>query len=99
MLPPWQICKTPVVILDHSLRPLWHDRCRRGCALLLVQVAKDTHHLTRRTVVSVDARNHGDSPHATEMSYSHLAADVRHTIKQGGGGKCCHHGTSVRPLR
>ena len=50
---------------------------------LHLQVAKEIHHLTKRTVVSVDARNHGDSPHATQMSYSHLAADVRHLLKQG----------------
>jgi pimeloyl-ACP methyl ester carboxylesterase len=38
------------------------------------------HHITKRTVVSVDARNHGDSPHSSDMSYSHMAKDVKHML-------------------
>jgi len=64
--------KSPLVI-HHSLL---------GSKKNWKKVAKEIHHLTKRTVVSVDARNHGDSPHATQMSYSHLAADVRHLLKQ-----------------
>nr|CAD7393726.1 unnamed protein product [Timema cristinae] len=28
-------------------------------------------------VIAVDARNHGDSPHTPELSYKHMASDVR----------------------
>ena len=38
--------------------------------------------MTRRKVVSVDARNHGDSPHTPDMSYSLIAKDMTHLFKQ-----------------
>ena len=28
-------------------------------------------------IFAVDARNHGDSPHTEELSYNHLAEDLR----------------------
>lgn len=34
----------------------------------------------RRRVVAIDLRNHGRSPHAEDMQYAHLAADVLHTL-------------------
>ena len=46
--------KSPLVI-HHSLL---------GSKKNWKKVAKEIHHVTKRTVVSVDARNHGDSPHA-----------------------------------
>ena len=29
-----------------------------------------------RTVITLDSRNHGDSPHSNEMSYQDMAEDV-----------------------
>ncbi|XP_046386932.1 protein ABHD11-like [Ischnura elegans] len=40
-------------------------------------LSKALHNLTLRKIITVDARNHGDSPHSSGMSYHHLAEDVR----------------------
>merc|ERR1719282_1323497 len=39
-------------------------------------IAKQIHKSTGRRVVTVDARNHGDSPHSMNMSYSLMAEDL-----------------------
>lgn len=36
----------------------------------------------KRRIIAVDARNHGDSPHAVEHTYEHLVEDVRMLIRQ-----------------
>lgn len=28
-------------------------------------------------MIAVDARNHGESPHTSELTYNHLAADIK----------------------
>lgn len=33
--------------------------------------------IPQRKVVSIDARNHGDSPHTAQHTYQHLVADVK----------------------
>ncbi|BBG30075.1 alpha/beta fold hydrolase [Zymobacter palmae] len=38
----------------------------------------------QRRVVAIDLRNHGRSPHAEDMQYAHLAADVLHTLSVSG---------------
>lgn len=38
----------------------------------------------QRRVVAIDLRNHGRSPHADDMQYAHLAADVLHTLSTLG---------------
>jgi esterase len=38
----------------------------------------------RFRVISLDMRNHGDSPHASDMRYPTLAADVRETLQALG---------------
>ena len=38
--------------------------------------------MTKRTVFSVDARNHGDSPHTKLMSYATMAKDIEQFVKQ-----------------
>jgi abhydrolase domain-containing protein 11 len=40
-------------------------------------LSKSLHAKTGRKVVAVDARNHGDSPHDENLSYNHMAEDVR----------------------
>ncbi|XP_073825394.1 sn-1-specific diacylglycerol lipase ABHD11 [Musca autumnalis] len=37
---------------------------------------------TNRKVITVDARNHGDSPHTDEHSSAHMAADIVHLMQQ-----------------
>ncbi|XP_050434555.1 protein ABHD11-like [Adelges cooleyi] len=40
-------------------------------------LAKALHNLTSRKVITVDARNHGDSPHSDEHTYAHMAEDIK----------------------
>lgn len=39
-------------------------------------LSKTIHRKTKRKVIVVDARNHGDSPHTSNMSYENMAEDV-----------------------
>lgn len=39
-------------------------------------LSKAVHQQTDRKVITIDARNHGDSPHSSEMTYKHMAEDV-----------------------
>ncbi|XP_017891208.1 protein ABHD11 isoform X2 [Ceratina calcarata] len=39
-------------------------------------LSKAIHQRTNRKVITVDARNHGDSPHSLEMTYGHMAQDI-----------------------
>lgn len=43
---------------------------------------QEIHHITRRHVISLDARNHGSSPHTPDMSYSLMAKDVTLLLKR-----------------
>jgi len=45
-------------------------------------VAKYLNESTGRRVVAYDARNHGDSPHANNMSYADLAQDLIHLLQE-----------------
>ena len=53
-----------------------------GAARNLGQIARALG--TRATVLSLDLRNHGDSPHAAGMDYPALAADVADTMAARG---------------
>ncbi|XP_011506252.1 PREDICTED: alpha/beta hydrolase domain-containing protein 11-like [Ceratosolen solmsi marchali] len=39
-------------------------------------LSKSIHQQTNRKVIAIDARNHGDSPHASQMSYYHMTEDI-----------------------
>ncbi|KAF7406497.1 hypothetical protein HZH68_005866 [Vespula germanica] len=39
-------------------------------------LSKAIHQNSQRKVIAVDARNHGDSPHSSKMSYKHMAQDI-----------------------
>ncbi|XP_001605620.1 protein ABHD11 [Nasonia vitripennis] len=39
-------------------------------------LSKSIHQKTNRKVITIDARNHGDSPHAPEMSYYNMTEDI-----------------------
>lgn len=45
-------------------------------------MSKAIHRTTGRKVISVDARNHGDSKHSSEHSYIHMAHDVMKLLKK-----------------
>ena len=49
-------------------------------------MAKQIHRLTGRRVLTVDARNHGDSPHTEHMSYPLMAGDILSLVKDRGLG-------------
>ncbi|CAK9829759.1 Protein ABHD11 [Anthophora retusa] len=60
------VSKNPVIIM-HGLfgsKTNWNS------------LSKTIHQQTHRKVITVDARNHGDSPHSTDMTYSHMAQDI-----------------------
>jgi len=44
-------------------------------------LAKQINKKTGRRVLTLDARNHGDSPHTTSMSYVEMAADVHKLVQ------------------
>ena len=48
-----------------------------------------------RDVYPLDLRNHGQSPHARECDYSHMADDVRHFIQQKSLGSVALLGHSM----
>lgn len=45
-------------------------------------MSKAIHKTTGRKVISVDARNHGDSRHAAQHTYIHMAHDVMKLLKK-----------------
>ncbi|XP_041971468.1 protein ABHD11-like [Aricia agestis] len=45
-------------------------------------ISKAIHRTTGRTVISVDARNHGDSGHSPHHTYEHMAHDVMKLLKK-----------------
>ena len=49
----------------------------------------------RFRVISLDMRNHGDSPHALDMRYPTLAADVQDTLASLGVGPAAVVGHSM----
>ncbi|KAK7866277.1 hypothetical protein R5R35_007111 [Gryllus longicercus] len=61
---------TPIIIM-HGLLGSKHN---------WNSLSKVIHNRTKRKVITVDARNHGDSPHIPEMSYPHMAEDVRQLL-------------------
>ncbi|KAL1110486.1 hypothetical protein AAG570_008014 [Ranatra chinensis] len=58
-------------------------------------IAKTIHNSLKRKVVAVDARNHGESPHAKDFSYRHLAADLRLLLNELEIKKACLLGHSM----
>ncbi|KAG5314194.1 ABHDB protein, partial [Acromyrmex insinuator] len=44
-------------------------------------LSKTIHQKTKRKVIAVDARNHGDSPHSSNMSYKDMAGDMIQLLK------------------
>ncbi|CAL7947224.1 unnamed protein product [Xylocopa violacea] len=58
-------------------------------------LSKTIHQQTERKVITVDARNHGDSPHSTDMTYSHMAQDIVQLINDLGFEKSVLIGHSM----
>ncbi|XP_014256407.1 protein ABHD11-like [Cimex lectularius] len=63
--------KSPLLIM-HGIfgsKSNWHS------------LSKTLHLKTKRKVIALDARNHGDSPHTDEFSYYHMIKDINFFIK------------------
>lgn len=67
-----EIAQPPLVILHGLLgsKNNWNS------------MSKAIHRTTGRKVISVDARNHGDSRHSSQHSYIHMAHDVMKLLKK-----------------
>jgi len=55
-----------------------------GCKENWKKVAKEVNLISKRSVFSVDGRNHGESPHSPEMSLPIMASDLHHFVDQIG---------------
>jgi len=82
-------------VTDSRLAPLLVCHGMLGSRLNWNSIAKRIHATTGRRVVTVDARNHGDSPHCTEMSYSSMAGDLAELVAKLGLGPVCLAGHSM----
>ncbi|XP_014481201.1 PREDICTED: alpha/beta hydrolase domain-containing protein 11-like isoform X2 [Dinoponera quadriceps] len=58
-------------------------------------LSKTIHEKTKRKVIAVDARNHGDSPHTSDMSYKDMAEDVIQLMQDLGLDKALLVGHSM----
>uniref|UniRef100_A0A2S2PR79 sn-1-specific diacylglycerol lipase ABHD11 n=1 Tax=Schizaphis graminum TaxID=13262 RepID=A0A2S2PR79_SCHGA len=76
----------PPIIIMHGLF---------GCKSNWNSLSKTLHNITRRKVITVDARNHGDSPHTLEQSYQLMAEDVKFLMEDLGVKKASLIGHSM----
>uniref|UniRef100_A0A8D2JRE1 sn-1-specific diacylglycerol lipase ABHD11 n=1 Tax=Sciurus vulgaris TaxID=55149 RepID=A0A8D2JRE1_SCIVU len=58
-------------------------------------IAKALAQQTSRRVLTVDARNHGDSPHSPDASYEAMCQDLQSLLPQLGLGPCAIIGHSM----
>jgi len=58
---------SPPIVISHGML---------GSRSNWTSIAKQIHKTTGRRVVTVDARNHGESPHTEDMDYHSMAADL-----------------------
>ncbi|XP_037010658.2 protein ABHD11 isoform X2 [Artibeus jamaicensis] len=66
-----------------------------GCKTNFNSVAKALARRTGRKVLTVDARNHGDSPHSPDMSYEAMSQDLQDLLPQLGLVPCVLIGHSM----
>ncbi|XP_054445228.1 sn-1-specific diacylglycerol lipase ABHD11 [Pteronotus mesoamericanus] len=66
-----------------------------GCKTNFNSIAKALAQQTGRRVLTVDARNHGDSPHNPDMSYEAMSQDLQDLLSQLGLVPCVLIGHSM----
>ncbi|XP_012584301.1 PREDICTED: alpha/beta hydrolase domain-containing protein 11 [Condylura cristata] len=66
-----------------------------GCKTNFNSIAKALAQQTGRRVLTVDARNHGDSPHSPDMSYEAMSQDLQDLLPQLGLVPCVLVGHSM----
>ncbi|KAK7063012.1 hypothetical protein SK128_006039 [Halocaridina rubra] len=86
MTDPQKISNESPIIIMHGLL---------GSKTNWKSLAKAINQKTGRVVYTVDARNHGDSPHTYEMSYPLMAEDLLHFLKERNCDKAVLMGHSM----
>ncbi|XP_070268882.1 sn-1-specific diacylglycerol lipase ABHD11 [Myotis yumanensis] len=66
-----------------------------GCKTNFKSIAKALARQTGRRVLTVDARNHGDSPHSPDMTYEAMSQDLQDLLSQLGLVPCVLIGHSM----
>ncbi|XP_075384607.1 sn-1-specific diacylglycerol lipase ABHD11 isoform X2 [Tenrec ecaudatus] len=66
-----------------------------GCRNNFNSIAKTLAQRTGRKVLTVDARNHGDSPHSPDMSYEAMSRDLQGLLPELGLAPCVLIGHSM----
>lgn len=80
---------------DHSLTPLVISHGMLGSKHNWTSIAKQIHKTSGRRVLTVDARNHGDSPHTAEMTYDLMAGDLARLVSTANLGTVSLAGHSM----
>jgi len=64
---------TPPIVVCHGML---------GSRANWTSISKQIHKTSGRRVITVDARNHGDSPHTRDMSYPSMAEDLARLVEE-----------------
>jgi len=67
---------------DPTLSPLIISHGMLGSRHNWSTIAKQLHKTTGRRILTVDARNHGDSPHVEKMSYPLMSRDIARLVNK-----------------
>lgn len=60
-----------------------------------IQIAKQLHENTKRQIITLDLRNHGDSPHTKFNTYENMSTDLKLFLKEQSIDKCVLLGHSM----
>merc|ERR1712029_760197 len=80
---------------DPTLSPLIISHGMLGSRHNWSTIAKQLHKTSGRRILTVDARNHGDSPHVDEMTYELMASDLTRLVRDLDLGRVSLAGHSM----
>ncbi|XP_070162561.1 sn-1-specific diacylglycerol lipase ABHD11-like [Polyergus mexicanus] len=83
---------------QNAEQPILLMHCLFGSKCNWNALPKIIHQKTKRKVIVVDARNHGDSPHTSNMSYEEIAEDVIQLLNDLGFERAVLVGHSMGAL-
>ncbi|XP_040575257.1 sn-1-specific diacylglycerol lipase ABHD11 [Lepeophtheirus salmonis] len=78
-----------------DISPLIMNHNLMGNRSNLSRIAKEINQTTRRMVVNVDCRNHGESPKVPEMTYGNMQRDIEFLINSLDIPKACFLGNGM----
>nr|ACO10649.1 Abhydrolase domain-containing protein 11 [Caligus rogercresseyi] len=78
-----------------NLSPLLINHNLMGSKSNFNRVAKEINQMTRRLVLNVDSRNHGESPKLPEMTYESMTSDVHSLMRSMDIPKACFLGNGM----